>query len=232
MAASRYRIVLRGRLSEHFESAFDGMTLEHGPNLTVLVGDVRDQAQLYGLLDRLQEFGIELLAVEPANVSDGGSEPGAGRLTKIRPAAGRTCRRRAPLGPPSRCWLWSASGNRGQRTCRAASAGRPRARGWARDRAMDRHLVMVTAGALRYKSEPRTAPNPHVMAELVPPFNVDLCDGTDLAGQLTTKMNGGPAQELPRATLPSLGMGSRSSRSCKGSPNRFLRPPWPDVARS
>ena len=64
MAVSRYRIVLRGRLSEHFESAFDGMTLEHEPNRTVLVGDVRDQAQLYGLLGRLQEFGIELLAVE------------------------------------------------------------------------------------------------------------------------------------------------------------------------
>ena len=65
MAASRYRIVLRGRLSERFESAFDGMTLEHGPNRTVLTGDVRDQAQLYGLIGRLQEFGIELLAVEP-----------------------------------------------------------------------------------------------------------------------------------------------------------------------
>jgi hypothetical protein len=80
VAASRYRIVLRGRLSERFESAFDGMTLVHGPNRTVLVGDVRDQAQLYGLLDRLQEFGIELLAVEPADVSDGSSEPGAGLL--------------------------------------------------------------------------------------------------------------------------------------------------------
>jgi hypothetical protein len=63
--------VLRGRLSERFESAFEGMTLEHGPNQTVLVGDVRDQAQLYGLLDRLQEFGIELLAVESAEISDG-----------------------------------------------------------------------------------------------------------------------------------------------------------------
>ena len=76
MATSRYRIVLRGRLSERFESAFDGMTLEHGPNRTVLTGDVRDQAQLYGLIDRLQEFGIELLAVEPADSSDGGLEPG------------------------------------------------------------------------------------------------------------------------------------------------------------
>jgi hypothetical protein len=78
VAASRYRIVLRGRLSERFESAFDGMTLEHGPNRTVLTGDIRDQAQLYGLIGRLQEFGIELLAVEPADSCDAGSEPGPG----------------------------------------------------------------------------------------------------------------------------------------------------------
>jgi hypothetical protein len=61
---SRYRIVLRGRLSERFESAFEGMALEPGPNQTVLVGEVRDQAHLYGLLDRLRDFGIELVAVE------------------------------------------------------------------------------------------------------------------------------------------------------------------------
>ena len=77
MAASRYRIVLRGSLSESFESAFDGMTLEHGPNRTVLTGDVRDQAQLYGLIDQLQEFGIELLAVEPIGTSDGSPEADA-----------------------------------------------------------------------------------------------------------------------------------------------------------
>ena len=85
MAASRYRIVLRGRLSERFESAFDGMTLEHGPNRTVLIGDVRDQAQLYGLIGRLQEFGIELLAVEPADGSDGGYGPGAGPVVSCLP---------------------------------------------------------------------------------------------------------------------------------------------------
>jgi len=64
---SRYRIVLRGRLSKRFESAFEGMALESGPNRTVLVGDVRDQSHLYGLLDRLREFGIELVAVEQAD---------------------------------------------------------------------------------------------------------------------------------------------------------------------
>ena len=76
MSMSRYRIVLRGRLSERFESAFEGMALEHGPNQTVLTGDVRDQAQLYGLLDRLRDFGIELIAVEKADTRDIGSEAG------------------------------------------------------------------------------------------------------------------------------------------------------------
>ena len=76
MATSRYRIILRGRLSERFESAFDGMALEPGPNQTVLVGDVRDQAQLYGLLDRLRDFGIELIAVESASASGISCEPG------------------------------------------------------------------------------------------------------------------------------------------------------------
>ena len=76
---SRYRIVLRGRLSERFESAFEGMALESGPNQTVLVGDVRDQAHLYGLLDRLRDFGIELVAVEQADTREVSSEPGRPR---------------------------------------------------------------------------------------------------------------------------------------------------------
>jgi len=74
VGSSRYRIVLRGRLSERFESAFEGMALEAGPNQTVLVGEIRDQAQLYGLLDRLRDFGIDLVAVEPADTADTGIE--------------------------------------------------------------------------------------------------------------------------------------------------------------
>jgi hypothetical protein len=75
VAGRRYRIVLRGRLGERFESAFDGMVLEPGHGQTVLVGEVRDQAHLYGLLDRLRDFGIDLVAVEPADTSDEGAAP-------------------------------------------------------------------------------------------------------------------------------------------------------------
>ncbi len=72
VAPTRYRITLRGRLSKRFATTFDGMTLEPGPDQTVLVGDVRDQAHLYGLLDRLRDFGIELIAVEPVGPANTG----------------------------------------------------------------------------------------------------------------------------------------------------------------
>jgi hypothetical protein len=75
VTSSRYRIVLRGQLGERFESAFDGMALEPGPNQTVLIGEVRDQAHLFGLLDRLRDFGIELLAVQPAGPADADADP-------------------------------------------------------------------------------------------------------------------------------------------------------------
>ena len=80
MTGGRYRIVLRGRLPERFESAFDGMALEPGQNQTVLIGQVRDQAHLYGLLDRLRDFGIDLVAVEPADSQPGPTQghPGQG----------------------------------------------------------------------------------------------------------------------------------------------------------
>ena len=77
MTPSRYRIIMRGRLGDHFASAFGGMTLEPGPNQTVLNGEIRDQAHLYGLLDRLRDFGIELLAVEPAGPADAGTDCGS-----------------------------------------------------------------------------------------------------------------------------------------------------------
>ena len=75
MTAGRYRIVLRGRLSERFASAFDGMTVEPGPGQTILVGDVRDQAHMYGLLNQLRDFGIDLVAVQPVG-TEGSPEAG------------------------------------------------------------------------------------------------------------------------------------------------------------
>ncbi len=64
MAPAIYRIIVRGRLSERFVSAFDGMTLEPKQGDTALVGRIVDQGQLYGMLERLRDFGLELVGLE------------------------------------------------------------------------------------------------------------------------------------------------------------------------
>ena len=67
----RYEIVVRGRLSSRYESAFDGARLVPHHGHTTLWADVVDQSQLYGLLNRLRDLGIELVSVNPAAETDG-----------------------------------------------------------------------------------------------------------------------------------------------------------------
>ena len=64
MEPTRYRIRVRGRLTERLGSAFEGLALEPGHEYTVLVGEIRDQAHLYGVLDRVCNLGLELMSVE------------------------------------------------------------------------------------------------------------------------------------------------------------------------
>jgi hypothetical protein len=63
MEPTRYRIAVRGRLTARLGSAFEGLALEPGRELTVLVGEIRDQAHLYGVLDRVRNLGLELVSV-------------------------------------------------------------------------------------------------------------------------------------------------------------------------
>jgi hypothetical protein len=63
MEPTRYRIAVRGRLTERLGSAFEGLALEPGRELTILVGEIRDQAHLYGVLDRVRNLGLELVSV-------------------------------------------------------------------------------------------------------------------------------------------------------------------------
>jgi hypothetical protein len=61
---TRYRISVRGRLTERLGSAFEGMGLEPGQGQTFLVGEIRDQSHLYGVLDQVRNLGLELVSVE------------------------------------------------------------------------------------------------------------------------------------------------------------------------
>ena len=63
----RYRLVLRGELGEPFGFLFEGMQMDRLAGTTVLTGTVIDQAHLHGLLERVQELGLELVSIGPAD---------------------------------------------------------------------------------------------------------------------------------------------------------------------
>ena len=62
---SWYRITVRGRLTDRFAGAFQGMQLEAGGHETTLVGSIQDQSHLFGILDRIRALGLDLVSVEP-----------------------------------------------------------------------------------------------------------------------------------------------------------------------
>jgi hypothetical protein len=59
----RYEIRIKGRLTDSMLAAFEGLTATVEPGETVLQGPVQDQAALYGLLERIQSLGLELVEV-------------------------------------------------------------------------------------------------------------------------------------------------------------------------
>ena len=58
-----YEIRVKGRLTGSQLTAFEDLTASVESGGTVLRGPVRDQAALYGLLDRVQSLGLELVEV-------------------------------------------------------------------------------------------------------------------------------------------------------------------------
>ena len=77
----RYRLVLRGELGDSFGFLFEGMQLQRLAGMTMLTGQVTDKARLLGLIERIQELGVELVSVNPDHGKNGGAaglgvEPG------------------------------------------------------------------------------------------------------------------------------------------------------------
>ncbi len=63
MPDSSYEIRVRGRVTRSLLDSFERMQSELEPVETVLHGPVRDQAELHGLIDRIQALGLELIEV-------------------------------------------------------------------------------------------------------------------------------------------------------------------------
>ncbi len=68
--ATTYEIHVKGHLASHWSDWFDGMTISNEPNGdAVLRGALPDQAALHGVLIKIRDLGLPLLAIH--SVADG-----------------------------------------------------------------------------------------------------------------------------------------------------------------
>ena len=59
-----YRVVVRSELTDRDASVFEGMEMETKNGQTILTGEVKDQPHLFGILNRVNSLGLELLSVQ------------------------------------------------------------------------------------------------------------------------------------------------------------------------
>lgn len=63
----RYLFRIRGHLDPQWSDWLDGLTIEHQADGTShVLGEVRDQAALHGLIIRFRDIAVDLIAVQPA----------------------------------------------------------------------------------------------------------------------------------------------------------------------
>ena len=62
MRSHRYRIIVSGRLGKTTRVVFEDLCVEYDGANTGLTGEL-DQAALYGVLNRILAFGLELVAL-------------------------------------------------------------------------------------------------------------------------------------------------------------------------
>ena len=59
-----YRIVVRSEICERDAAAFAGVKIETKDGKTILTGEIIDQPHLFGILDRINGLGLQLLSVQ------------------------------------------------------------------------------------------------------------------------------------------------------------------------
>lgn len=60
---SRYRISVKGHLDDSWSEWLDGLVIAEDDDMTVLSGNITDQAALYGLLIKLRDLNLILISM-------------------------------------------------------------------------------------------------------------------------------------------------------------------------
>jgi len=69
-----YEIRVQGHLDQHWSTWFDGLTISYeGDDVTVLRGHLVDEAALHGILIKVRDLALPLLAVSRVAAPEPGS---------------------------------------------------------------------------------------------------------------------------------------------------------------
>jgi len=63
---AHYQIIVKGRLESQWSDWFKGMTITSEEGMTIITGEVTDQAALHGLLFRVHDLCLPLISVKRA----------------------------------------------------------------------------------------------------------------------------------------------------------------------
>jgi hypothetical protein len=74
-AVHRYRIVVRDDCGDLLASLVEGLAIESGGDRTSVVASVRDESELYGLLDRFHELALHIVSLNDLGPSIARQQP-------------------------------------------------------------------------------------------------------------------------------------------------------------
>jgi len=59
------KIQIKGHLDKTWEDLFDGVTITYEGENTVLIGEIKDEAYIHGILNKLRDLGLTLISINP-----------------------------------------------------------------------------------------------------------------------------------------------------------------------
>jgi hypothetical protein len=65
------KIKVQGYLDKRWKYSFEGMEISYSDNNTVLTGDIKDEAHLHGILNKIRDLNLKLLSINPIEKKNG-----------------------------------------------------------------------------------------------------------------------------------------------------------------
>ena len=95
----RYQLILRGECGPLTEWLFGDVTIKTGNGCTSLTFSARDDSELYGLLDRVQDLALHLISLYEIGGTEAVPHPPV-RASLAHPGASPLDGRGTPYSPP------------------------------------------------------------------------------------------------------------------------------------